>query len=131
MQLVYRRFVSPEPPFHTAGATGSIPVPPTIRNKSFQSFPQADSLEFGTIWGTQARREALFRRPRRLDAAVDAYASMSHIDAYEDYSDHRRRPASQGPGIKRPTGKDRRTACRAAGSDRARECAQIGRAGWN
>ena len=31
-------FVGPIPPFHTAGATGPIPVPPTINSKAYVSF---------------------------------------------------------------------------------------------
>jgi len=34
--------------FHTAGATGPNPVPPTIQNKILQRFPHCDSLAFGT-----------------------------------------------------------------------------------
>ncbi len=36
--------------FHTAGATGSIPVPPTIQNNNLGKFPQPVSLELGQIW---------------------------------------------------------------------------------
>src|SRR5581483_2999489 len=35
--------------FHTAGATGSIPVPPTIQNKDLSRIPEDLLLEFGTL----------------------------------------------------------------------------------
>ena len=41
--------------FHTAGATGSIPVPPTIQDKNLGKFPQLVSLEFGTVVGQLER----------------------------------------------------------------------------
>jgi hypothetical protein len=34
---------------HTAGATGSIPVPPTNQNKDLSKLPEDLLLEFGTI----------------------------------------------------------------------------------
>ncbi len=34
--------------FHTAGVTGSIPVPPTIQRDNLRQVPDADSIGFGT-----------------------------------------------------------------------------------
>ena len=42
--------------FHTAGATGSIPVPPTIQNKDFARLPEDSLLEFGTVGRSVSRR---------------------------------------------------------------------------
>ena len=41
--------MNPIPPFHTAGATGSIPVPPTIQNNNLGEFLEPLCGEFGTI----------------------------------------------------------------------------------
>src|SRR6185437_8141810 len=40
--------------FHTAGATGSIPVPPTIQNKDLSRDPEDLLLEFGTLGSDRA-----------------------------------------------------------------------------
>ena len=54
-QLACLRCVSPNPPFNTAGATGSIPVPPTIKFTDLGSI--SASFAFRTDAGTDFRTE--------------------------------------------------------------------------
>ena len=59
MLLAYPWPVCPYPLFHTAGATGSIPVPPTIQNKALARLPEDLLLGFGTVAHLESRRRRL------------------------------------------------------------------------
>ena len=52
--------------FHTAGATGSIPVPPTNKNKGLARLPENLLLEFGTVGPLESRQRHVAIGPYRL-----------------------------------------------------------------
>jgi Family of unknown function (DUF6516) len=72
---------------HTAGATGSIPVPPTISNKDFQRLSQAGSLAFGTVGRVDPRLRPFLLSLRlttraRHPLTAGYYGMLCHMQVY-------------------------------------------------